>query len=125
MADGGQFLDGAGLAVPLAGGLRETGNPWMPFELADADGGVVAPVAADPRPGPARGAPYSDGPVPPWQGRVVPSPAPATGPAVHPGRAGQRAVRPARLAPGPGAGRVLGLDRCPGLGAAGGDRRRR
>lgn len=46
MADGGQFLDTAGLMVPLAGGLRETGNPWMPFELVDADGGVVVPVAA-------------------------------------------------------------------------------
>lgn len=46
MADGGQFVDVAGLAVPLAGGLQETGNPWMPFELTDAGGGVVAPVAA-------------------------------------------------------------------------------
>ena len=36
----------AGLAVPLAGGLGETGNPWMPFELVDTDGVVVAPVAA-------------------------------------------------------------------------------
>jgi hypothetical protein len=34
------------LSVPLAGGLRETGNPWAPFELVGADGGVVASVAA-------------------------------------------------------------------------------
>jgi len=46
MADDGQFPDMAGLAVLLAGGLRETGDPWMPFELVDADGGVAAPVAA-------------------------------------------------------------------------------
>ncbi|MGH7745725.1 MAG: tyrosine-type recombinase/integrase, partial [Candidatus Dormibacteria bacterium] len=46
MADGGQCLDAAGLTVPLTGGLRETGNPWMPFELVDADGGVVGPAAA-------------------------------------------------------------------------------
>ena len=46
MADDGQFPDVAGLTVLLAGGLRETGDPWMPFELVDADGGVVAPVAA-------------------------------------------------------------------------------
>jgi hypothetical protein len=46
MADDGIFLDMAGLAVLPRGELRETGNPWMPFELVDADGGVVAPVAA-------------------------------------------------------------------------------
>src|SRR5215470_15753532 len=46
MADDGQCLDVAGLAVPLAGGLRETGDPWGPFELADAAGAVVGPAAA-------------------------------------------------------------------------------
>jgi hypothetical protein len=46
MADDGDFFDMAGLAVLPTGELRETGNPWMPFELVDADGGVVAPVAA-------------------------------------------------------------------------------
>ena len=46
MADDGQFPDVAGLAVRPVGGLRETGDPWMPFDLVDADGGVVAPVAA-------------------------------------------------------------------------------
>ena len=46
MADDGQFLNVEELPVPLAGGLRETGNPWTPFELTDADGGAVAPVAA-------------------------------------------------------------------------------
>ena len=45
MADEGQYLDVVGLAVPLAGGLRETGDPWAPFELADAVGAVVAPAA--------------------------------------------------------------------------------
>jgi site-specific recombinase XerD len=45
MADEGRYLSVAGLAVPSAGGLRETGNPWMPYELVDADGGMVAPVA--------------------------------------------------------------------------------
>jgi hypothetical protein len=46
MADDGQYLDVAGLVILPAGGLRETGNPWMPFELVDADGAVVGPVAA-------------------------------------------------------------------------------
>jgi hypothetical protein len=46
MADDGQYLDVTGLVILPAGGLRETGNPWMPFELADADGSVVAQVAA-------------------------------------------------------------------------------
>jgi hypothetical protein len=46
MADDGQFLNMEELPVPLAGGLRETGNPWTPFELVDADGGAVAPVVA-------------------------------------------------------------------------------
>jgi site-specific recombinase XerD len=46
MADDGQCLDVAGLAVPPAGGLRETGDPWEPFELADAAGAVVGPAAA-------------------------------------------------------------------------------
>ncbi len=41
----GQFSGYGGTGGP-AGGLRETGDPWMPFELVDADGGVVAPVAA-------------------------------------------------------------------------------
>jgi hypothetical protein len=41
----GQFPDVAGLAVRQAGGLRETGDPWMPFELVDADGGVVVEYA--------------------------------------------------------------------------------
>jgi hypothetical protein len=38
MADDGNFLDMAGLAVLPRGELRETGNPWMPFELVDVDG---------------------------------------------------------------------------------------
>jgi site-specific recombinase XerD len=46
MADDGQFLNMEELSILLAGGLRETGNPWLPFELVDADGGAVAPVAA-------------------------------------------------------------------------------
>ena len=46
MADDGQCLDVAGLAVPLAGGLRETDDPWEPFELADAAGAAVGPAAA-------------------------------------------------------------------------------
>jgi site-specific recombinase XerD len=46
VADDGQCLDVAGLAVPLAGGLRETADPWEPFELADGAGAVVGPAAA-------------------------------------------------------------------------------
>ena len=46
MAGDGQCLDVAGVVVPLAGGLRETGDPWEPFELADAAGAVVGPAAA-------------------------------------------------------------------------------
>ena len=45
MADDERCLDVAGLAVPLAGGLRETGDPWVPFELVDAAGAVVGPAA--------------------------------------------------------------------------------
>jgi ABC-type amino acid transport substrate-binding protein len=45
VADDEQCLDVAGLAVPLAGGLRETGDPWAPFELADPVGAVVGAVA--------------------------------------------------------------------------------
>jgi site-specific recombinase XerD len=46
MADDGQYLDVARLTVLPAGVLRETGNPWSPFELADSDGDVVVPAAA-------------------------------------------------------------------------------
>ena len=46
MAYDGQYLDVEGLTVQPVGGLRDTGDPWMPFDLVDADGGVVAPVAA-------------------------------------------------------------------------------
>jgi site-specific recombinase XerD len=45
MADDERCLDVAGLAVPLAGALRETGDPWAPFELVDAAGAVVGPAA--------------------------------------------------------------------------------
>jgi site-specific recombinase XerD len=45
VADDERCLDVAGLAVPLTGGLRETGDPWAPFELADAAGAVVGPAA--------------------------------------------------------------------------------
>ena len=45
MADDELCLDVAGLVVPLAGGLRETGDPWEPFRLIDAAGEVVVPVA--------------------------------------------------------------------------------
>src|SRR5260370_38984933 len=46
MADGEPCLDVAGLVVPLAGGLRETGDPWEPFRLVDPAGETVAPAAA-------------------------------------------------------------------------------
>ena len=36
----------AGLAVPSVGALREIGDPWEPFQLVDAAGVVVGPVAA-------------------------------------------------------------------------------
>jgi hypothetical protein len=45
VADDEQCLDVAGLVVPLTGGLRETGDPWAPFELSDAAGAVVGPAA--------------------------------------------------------------------------------
>ena len=60
-------------------------------------------------------------PFPRGRSGAVPADVSAAGPAQHPRRAVQRAVCPARLAPGPGAGRILGLDRCPRVGAAGGD----
>jgi site-specific recombinase XerD len=46
VADDEQCLGVAGLTVPLAGGLRETGDPWAPFEVTDAAGAVVGPAAA-------------------------------------------------------------------------------
>jgi hypothetical protein len=46
MADDEGCLDVAGLVVPLAGGLRETGDPWEPFRLVDPAGATVAPAAA-------------------------------------------------------------------------------
>src|SRR5215467_4299645 len=45
MADDEPSLDVAGLVVPLAGGLRETGDPWEPFRLVDPAGETVAPAA--------------------------------------------------------------------------------
>jgi len=45
MADDEGCLDVAGLVVPLAGGLQETGDPWEPFRLVDAAGETVIPVA--------------------------------------------------------------------------------
>jgi integrase len=45
MVDDGQYLDVTGLVILPAGGLREKGDPWVPFELVDADGSVAAPVA--------------------------------------------------------------------------------
>jgi len=37
--------DLAGLAVPLVGAVVETGDPWEPYQLLDAAGAVVIPVA--------------------------------------------------------------------------------
>jgi site-specific recombinase XerD len=45
MADDEPGLDVAGLVVPLAGGLRETADPWEPFRLTDEAGKSVVPVA--------------------------------------------------------------------------------
>jgi site-specific recombinase XerD len=45
MADDEGGLGVAGLSVPLAGGLRETGDPWEPFGLVDPAGETVAPAA--------------------------------------------------------------------------------
>ena len=41
--DAGQDL--ASLVVPGAGRLEETGDPWEPYRLLDADGAVVVPAA--------------------------------------------------------------------------------
>ncbi len=35
----------ASLVVPLAGSLRDTGDPWEPYQLLDRDGLAVRPVA--------------------------------------------------------------------------------
>lgn len=37
--------DLAALVVPQVGALRETGDPWEPYRLLDADGATVLPVA--------------------------------------------------------------------------------
>jgi hypothetical protein len=39
-----QARDLAGLVVPLAGALMETGDPWLPFRLLDPAGEPVEPV---------------------------------------------------------------------------------
>jgi integrase len=41
-----QARDLAGLVVPLAGALMETGDPWLPFRLLDPAGEPVEPVSA-------------------------------------------------------------------------------
>ena len=46
MGDGEQPRDLAVLVVPGRGGLEATGDLFQPYRLVDADGGVVAPVAA-------------------------------------------------------------------------------
>ena len=44
--DDEQTRDLAGLVVPLAGALMETGDPWLPFRLLDPAGEPVEPVSA-------------------------------------------------------------------------------
>jgi hypothetical protein len=46
MAENERYSDVAGLIVPSAGGLGETGDPWEPFQLVDPAGGVVGPAAS-------------------------------------------------------------------------------
>ena len=46
MGDGDLPRDLAVLVVPGRGGLEATGDLFQPYRLVDADGGVVAPVAA-------------------------------------------------------------------------------
>ncbi len=38
--------DLSALVVPRTGELRETGDPWEPYQLLDAEGVVVTPVVA-------------------------------------------------------------------------------
>ena len=47
MADGEEdgVRDLGSLAVPAAGALVETGDPWEPYCLSDPDGGRVGPVS--------------------------------------------------------------------------------
>jgi site-specific recombinase XerD len=46
MLEGDALPDLAGLTVPLAGCLEETGDPWLPFRLAGPDGAPVEAVSA-------------------------------------------------------------------------------
>jgi hypothetical protein len=46
IGDGEQPRDLAVLVVPSRGGLEATGDLFQPYRLVDADGAVVAPVAA-------------------------------------------------------------------------------
>ena len=46
IGQGGSPRDLARLAVPAAGSLVSTGDPWEPYRLLDADGAVVGPVAS-------------------------------------------------------------------------------
>ena len=43
---GGSSRDLARLVIPATGSLAATGDPWEPFRLLDADGGVVDPAAS-------------------------------------------------------------------------------
>ena len=78
----------------------------------------AGPVAAR-RPG-AR-APQPDGAAPQRADRALPSAVPSRIPRSIPDERVQRDLRPAALAPGPGAGRVLRVHRGAGLGVAVGD----
>ena len=102
----GAQRDGAALLlrVPPGGGHR-----------ADREPVPAGPVA--PRPAGAR-ASQPDGTAPQRAGRALPADGAVTDPAQRAGRGVQRDLRPAALAPGPGARRVLRLDRGPGLGAS-------
>ena len=102
------------------GALRDGAASFLrvsPCIRVRADG---EPVPAGPRPGRAgRRASQPDGAASAAPVGAVPAAGRAACPAQHPRCAVQRVVCAAVLAPGPGAGRVLGLDRGACLGVAG------
>jgi hypothetical protein len=100
------------------GALREGMAELLRVSPGGRDRADREPVPAGPAGAGAR-ASQPSGPVPATEVRPVPAESPQDGFPADPRQRVQRAVRRARVEPGPGAGRVLGLDRRAGIGAPG------
>src|SRR6266566_1298280 len=105
-----------GPAAPVPG-RRPASAKYAPSTVAHCETVCRGFYAYHLQAGTAVCASQPDGPLPAAEVGLVPAAGSPPGPEADPGRGVQRAVRPAVLAPGPGAGGVLGLRRRPGVGA--------